>query len=263
MYKKIFLPVITAILQITIIVLAAYFILNKGAQNIGYNWQWYQIPDFIFFKEDGIWFSGELIEGLLITIKISLVSMLVTLVIALITAMLKTSSSLIGRALANFYIETIRNTPLLVQIYLIYFILGPGLHLGRESCAILALALFQGAYSAEIIRAGLNSIATGQFEACKSLGLNKFTSYRYIILPQTFKKIIPPLTNEMVSLIKNSSIVSVMAIFDLTTVGKDLVAETAMPFEIWFSVAGFYLGLTLTLSWFAAWLEQKHTIPNT
>lgn len=122
---------------------------------------------------------------------------------------------------------------------------------------MLALALFQGAYTAEIFRAGLNSIHRGQFEAAYSLGLNQYATYRTIILPQVLQRTLPPLTNEIVSLIKNSSIVSVMAIFDLTTEGRNIVSETAMPFEIWFTVAAIYLLLTLTLSGIAALMEHK------
>ncbi len=95
------------------------------------------------------------------------------------------------------------------------------------------------------MRAGLNSIPKGQFEACRSVGLSRFYTYYDVILPQVVRRTVPPLTNEIVSLIKNSSIVSVMAIFDLTTEGRNIVSETAMPFEIWFTVAA-YLFSTYT-----------------
>ncbi|GAM70728.1 amino acid ABC transporter [Vibrio sp. JCM 19236] len=175
----------------------------------------------------------------------------------LVTALLKLSNSVVGRALANLYIEVIRNTPLLVQIYILYFVIGPVIGLDRFSTAVLALALFQGAYTAEIFRGGLNSIEKGQFEAAKSLGLSPFYTYFDVILPQLLQRTLPPLTNEVVSLIKNSSIVSVMAIFDLTTEGRNIVSETAMPFEIWFTVAAIYLLLTLSLSAFSALLERR------
>lgn len=151
----------------------------------------------------------------------------------------------------------IRNTPLLVQIYLLYFVFGPYLGLERFSTAVLALALFQGAYTAEVIRSGLLAVDKGQFEACRTLGLSRFNSYRYIILPQVIKKTLPSLTNEAISLVKNTSIVSVMAIFDLTTEGRNIVSDTAMPFEIWFTVAVIYLLITLSLSALSAWLEKQ------
>ena len=255
--KKIIQPVASALLQITLLILALAWLLDSGAKSMGYQWQWERVSDYIAFYEDGEWWPAELIEGLLITIKISAISLGFTLLIGLTTALLKLSNSWVGRGIATVYIEAIRNTPLLVQIYLLYFVFGPAIGLDRFATAVLALSLFQGAYTAEIFRGGLNSIAKGQFEAAKSLGLSPFYTYYDVILPQLIQRTLPPLTNEVVSLIKNSSIVSVMAIFDLTTEGRNIVSETAMPFEIWFTVAAIYLALTLTLSGLSAWLEHK------
>ena len=257
MIIRILKPVLSAALQIIILLAGISWLLDSGAQAMGYQWQWHRVPDFIFFVEDGEWWPAELLEGLLVTIKISLLSLIATLIIGLITALLRLSESIVGRTLARGYIELIRNTPLLVQIYLLYFVFGPIIGFDRFSTAIFALALFQGAYTAEIFRAGLNSIDKGQFEAARSLGLPAIYTYKDVILPQVLQRTLPPLTNEIVSLIKNSSIVSVMAIFDLTTEGRNIVSETAMPFEIWFTVAAIYLMLTLSLSALAAWMEHK------
>lgn len=254
---RVFRPVLSALAQIAILLLGLAWLLDSGAQSMGYRWQWERVPDYIAFFEDGEWWPAELLEGLMVTIQISAISLGFTLLIGLTTAMLKLSNSWVGRGIANVYIEVVRNTPLLVQIYLLYFVFGPVIGLDRFSTAVLALALFQGAYTAEIFRGGLNSIPKGQFEAAKSLGLNPFYTFYDVILPQLLQRTLPPLTNEVISLIKNSSIVSVMAIFDLTTEGRNIVSETAMPFEIWFTVAGIYLALTLTLSALSAWMEHK------
>ncbi len=257
MIIRILKPTLSALLQIVVLVAAISWILDSGAQAMGYRWQWERVPDYIAFYEDGEWWPAELIEGLFVTIKISLLALIATLLIGLTTALLRNSNSIVGRTIASSYVELIRNTPLLVQIYLLYFVFGPVLGLERFSTAVLALALFQGAYTAEIFRAGLNSIAKGQFEAAQSLGLSRTFTFWDIVLPQVIQRTLPPLTNEVISLIKNSSIVSVMAIFDLTTEARNIVSETAMPFEIWFSVALIYLALTLSLSAIAAWLEHK------
>ena len=198
-----------------------------------------------------------LIFALLVTLNISAISLFFTLVLGLVTALLRLSDSKVGNIIGTTYVEVIRNTPLLVQIYLLYFVFGPVIGLDRFSTAVLALSLFQGAYTAEIFRAGLNSIPKGQFEAAQTLGLSPFYTYKDVIFPQVLQRTLPPLTNEVVSLIKNSSIVSVMAIFDLTTQARNIVSETAMPFEIWFTVAAIYLALTLSLSGLSAWLEHK------
>ncbi|KMV29168.1 polar amino acid ABC transporter permease [Photobacterium swingsii] len=259
---RILKPVISGILQIAVIVFAIYWLLQSGADAMNYRWQWYRIPQYLWFFEDGEWFPAELLEGLLVTLKISAVSLIFTLIIGLVTALLRLSDSIIGRGIARSYIELIRNTPLLVQIYLLYFVFGPVLGLERFTTAVLALSLFQGAYTAEIFRAGLTSLSRGQFEASQSLGLSNTDSYRFVILPQVIRRILPPLTNETVSLVKNSSIVSVMAIFDLTTEGRNIVADTAMPFEVWFTVAAIYLCITIVLSGFAAWLGHRLNAPN-
>ncbi|ANO34495.1 polar amino acid ABC transporter permease [Vibrio breoganii] len=257
MFSRIVKPTLSAIVQIVVLALAVAWILDSGAQAMGYRWQWDRVPDYIAFYEDGEWWPAELLEGLLVTIQISLISLVATLAIGLVTALLRNSNSIVGRTVATGYVELIRNTPLLVQIYLLYFVFGPVIGLDRFSTAVLALALFQGAYTAEIFRAGLNSIERGQFEAARSLGLSRTYTFGDVILPQVIQRTLPPLTNEVISLIKNSSIVSVMAVFDLTTEARNIVSETAMPFEIWFSVAIIYLALTLSLSAVAAWLEHK------
>ncbi|MEZ9133086.1 amino acid ABC transporter permease [Vibrio breoganii] len=257
MFGRIVKPTLSAIVQIIVLALAVAWILDSGAQAMGYRWQWDRVPDYIAFYEDGEWWPAELLEGLLVTIQISMISLVATLAIGLVTALLRNSNSVVGRTIATGYVELIRNTPLLVQIYLLYFVFGPVIGLDRFSTAVLALALFQGAYTAEIFRAGLNSIERGQFEAARSLGLSRTFAFWDVILPQVIQRTLPPLTNEVISLIKNSSIVSVMAVFDLTTEARNIVSETAMPFEIWFSVAIIYLALTLSLSAIAAWLEHK------
>ncbi|MCE9831461.1 amino acid ABC transporter permease [Vibrio diabolicus] len=257
MIVRVIKPVLQALLQMTLLFIAIVWVLDSGADAMGYQWQWERVPDYIAFYEDGEWWPAELIDGLLVTLNISAISLFFTLVLGLVIALLRLSDSKVGNAIGTTYVEVIRNTPLLVQIYLLYFVFGPVIGLDRFSTAVLALSLFQGAYTAEIFRAGLNSTPKGQFEAAQTLGLSPFYTYKDVILPQVLQRTLPPLTNEVVSLIKNSSIVSVMAIFDLTTQARNIVSETAMPFEIWFTVAAIYLALTLSLSGLSAWLEHK------
>ncbi len=254
--------VLSALFQMAVLLVGIFWILDAGARAMGYQWQWERVPDYILFFDEGQWWPAELLEGFFVTLQISVLSMVLTLIIGLCTALLRLSRSVVGRGLAFSYVQLIRNTPLLVQIYLLYFVFGPVIGLDRFATAILALSLFQGAYTAEVFRAGLSNIPEGQFEAARTLGLSRFRSYWDVILPQVVRNVLPPLTNEMVSLIKNSSIVSVMAIFDLTTQGRNIVSEMAMPFEIWFTVASIYLVLTLSLSGFGAWLERKFSIQS-
>lgn len=189
--------------------------------------------------------------------EITVISLVVAAVIGLITALLRLSDSIIGRWLAWCYLEVIRNTPLLVQIFFLYFVMAPLLDLGRTATAILALSLFEGAYASEIFRAGITSIAKGQWEACYSLGLSRSQSFRHVILPQALRRVLPPLTSQAVSLIKDSALVSTIAVSDLTMQGRTIVADTFLAFEIWFFVAAIYLVLTLALSGLAHSLERR------
>ncbi|CAG34817.1 amino acid ABC transporter permease [Desulfotalea psychrophila] len=229
---------------------------DRSIENLGYYWQWYQIPDFIGSFTGGSFKAGPLLKGLKITLQISGISLVCAFFIGLTTALLRLSSSRVGHGLAVFYLEISRNTPLLIQIFFIYFVFGPILGLERFSSAILALSLFEGAYTSEIFRTGILSIDRGQHEAAASFGLSNIQRYRFIILPQAIKKILPPLTNQAISLVKDSALVSTIAIYDLTMQAQMLVAETYLSFEIWFTVALIYLCINILLS-IAVFLMDK------
>lgn len=219
-----------------------------GTGSNGYNWQWYRIPRYLLKIENGMPVSGPLLNGLAITLKIIIISLIFSFILGLLTAVLRMSESFIANILARIYLEIIRNTPLLVQLFLIYFVLGPILNIDRLPSAVLALSLFEGAYASEIFRAGILSVNQGQWEASHSLGLNKYQAYRYIVLPQAVKKILPPLTSQAVSLIKDSALVSAIAVYDLTMKAQEIISETYLVFEVWFTVAFIYLLLTVSLS---------------
>ncbi len=228
-----------------------------GAENLGYNWQWYRIPRAFGTLREGIWQAGPLVKGLLVTLQLVAVSLVCSLLIGLLVALLRLTRSPVARALASVYLELIRNTPLLVQIFLIYFVLAPILGIERFSAAVLALSLFEGAYASEIIRAGVLAIPLGQWEAAAALGLTAPQRYRTVVLPQALRNMAPPLTSQGISLIKDSALVSTIAVYDLTMQGQQLVAESFLTFEVWFSVALIYLSLTLGLSAVVRLLEWR------
>jgi len=233
------------------------WLLLSGARSFGYNWQWYRVPQYLFRVVDGQVVWGPLVHGLLVTLEISFWALALTLAMGLVVALLRTSRSFAGRALASGYIQLIRNTPLLVQLYLFYFVLAPIMGIGRIWTGILCLAFFEGSFAAEIFRAGIESVPKGQWEASRSLGLGRYVEFRRVILPQALQLMLPPLTGQAVSLIKDSSIVSVIAIFDLTNEGRTIISNTFMSFEIWFTVAAIYLVLTTSLSAVAGHLERR------
>ncbi len=203
------------------------------------------------------WKIGPLTWGLWVTIWISFVSGFIGLIIGLITGLCRLSSNPTLRGLAVLYIELIRGTPLLVQIFIFYFFIGTVLNLDRIVAGVGALALFVGAYIAEIIRAGIQSIAKGQTEAARSLGMSATETMIHIVLPQAFKRVLPPLAGQFISLIKDSSLVSVIAITDLTKSGREIITSSFATFEIWFTVALLYLLVTSLLSQLLFWLERR------
>jgi polar amino acid transport system permease protein len=208
------------------------------------------------------WRAGPLLVGLWTTIWISAVASIFGMIIGLVTGLCRVSNNPTLRGLSVTYIELIRGTPLLVQIFIFYFFLGTVLDISRIVAGISALAIFAGAYVAEIIRAGIQSIPKGQMEAARSLGMNVPQAMVYIILPQAFKRTLPPLAGQFISLIKDSSLVSIIAITDLTKSGREVITSTFATFEIWFVVAFLYLMLTSVLSQVIAWVERRLAVSD-
>ncbi len=208
------------------------------------------------------WRLGPLMLGLWTTLWLSAVSSVFALFLGLITGLARISENFTARGLAMLYVECIRGTPLLVQIFIAYFFLGTVFDLSRNVCGIGALALFAGAYVAEIVRAGIQAIPKGQMEASRSLGMTALQTMKDIILPQAFKKILPPLSGQFISLIKDSSLVSVIAITDLTKSGREIITSTFATFEVWLVVAAMYLLVTSILSQIVFYMERRFAVSD-
>ncbi len=232
-----------------------------GAQSMGYQWKWDKVPRYIYRVIDGEIIWGPLVKGLLVTLDIAWIAGLLALAIGLATAVLRLSRSVVGPALAWLYIEIIRNTPILVQVLIFYFIVAAILGIPRLWAGILCLAFYEGAFAAEIIRGAIVAVRKGQWEASRSLGLSTFDMYRDIILPQAVPLMLPPLGGVLVNLVKHSAVVSVIAVFDLTTQARTVVSDTFMAFEIWLTTAAIYLLVTITLSLGVGWLERRYRVP--
>ncbi|PKH05900.1 amino acid ABC transporter permease [Moritella sp. Urea-trap-13] len=200
---------------------------------------------------------GVLLQGLLMTIKLSLISLFFAIIIGLVAALMRISVNPLSRNFAFLYVEVIRGTPLLVQIFIVYFFLGTIFDLDRFTAGIAALSVFTGAYIAEIIRSGIQSISPGQMEAARSLGMSYPKAMIYVVLPQAFKRTLPPMAGQFINLIKDSSLVSVISITDLTKAGREVVAGSFATFEVWFAVAALYLVLTSTLSFGVQRIEKR------
>lgn len=214
------------------------------------------------------WEVGILMKGLWLTIKVSLIAIVFGILIGLFAGIARISSNPALRWTAITYVELIRGSPLLVQIFIWYFVLGTlintmlakqgtGIQISPLWFGVAALAFFTGAYVAEMVRAGIQAIPRGQTEAAKSLGMNYFQNMAHIILPQAMRQILPPLAGQFISLIKDSSLLGIIAIRELTKATREVVTTSLQPFELWFVCALLYLSLTFSLSLVVQYLERR------
>ena len=207
-----------------------------------------------------IWNSLPLLlAGAGVTIEITAIAVGLGFVFGLITSVCRLSGVKILNILAVCYVNIIRGTPLLVLFFLIYFALPMiiGERINPFVAAVAACSVNSGAYVAEIFRAGIQSVDKGQMEAGRSLGLSWMQTMRYIILPQAFKHVIPPLGNEFISMTKETSLVSVIGFEELTRRGQLIIAKTYGSFEIWLTVAFIYLVMTFTIAQLVSYLERR------
>ncbi|NKQ41158.1 MAG: amino acid ABC transporter permease [Sulfurovum sp.] len=203
------------------------------------------------------WVPGPLINGLVITLKISGLGGIIAFLFAGLLAFMRISKFPILQYIASSYITVIRGTPLLVQIFIFYFIIATIFDIPRFYAGAMSLGLFYAAYIAEVLRGAIQSIDKGQYEAAKSLGMNYTQTMGSIIMPQALKRALPTLVGEIIALVKDSSLVSVISITDLTKVGREIVANTFSPFETWLIVAAMYFAITSILSFIGHRWEKK------
>ncbi len=213
------------------------------------------------------WKPGLLVIGLWITLKLSVIATILGVVIGVIGGLSRISANPALKWITIGYVELIRGSPLMVQIIIWYFVIGTVINellaaygLGRIPAfwyGVASLACFAGAYVTEIVRAGIQSIHRGQTEAARSLGMSYTQSMRYIILPQALRRILPPLAGQFISLIKDSSLLGIIAIRELTKAAREAVTASLQPFEVYFLLMALYLVLTFSLSMVVQRMEKR------
>ncbi|MEE9496096.1 MAG: amino acid ABC transporter permease [Desulfobacterales bacterium] len=216
------------------------------------------------------WKPGLLLIGLWLTLQISVIATILGIIIGIIGGLARISSNPALRWITIIYVEIVRGSPLMVQILIWYFVLGTVINemlasygLGRLPAfwyGVASLACFAGAYVTEIVRGGIQSIHRGQTEAARSLGMSYAQSMLHIILPQALRRILPPLAGQFISLIKDSSLLGMIAIRELTKAAREAVTVSLQPFEVFFLAAALYLVLTFTLSMLVQRLEKRMAI---
>lgn len=276
---------------IIIAVLVGFF--GYIGQQIGgvlnYNWRWENIPNYIVRYHTGReeWFANLLLQGLFTTVRISIFASILALILGTTLGIARCSANLTIRMLARTYLEFLRNIPPVVVVFIFFFFLSEQLiqALNIESWArsiarsennsvwtfifgdmrrfpslvsgTIVLALFESAFVGEIVRAGIQSVERGQLEAARSIGMNWSQEMRYIVLPQAMRKVLPPMANQFITLIKDSSIISLISVQELTYKTVELVSSTHMIFEAWITTAAFYFVLCFSLSMLFRKLENS------
>jgi polar amino acid transport system permease protein len=255
---------------------------------LNYKWQWERIPNYIlrWDEEDGRWVTNLLLQGLITTIRISIYASVLALILGTILGVARCAENLAIRMLARTYLEFLRNIPPVVVIFIFYFFLseqivaafnieGWARSIAKQEdngvwefffgdmrrfpsmiSGVMVLALFESAFVGEIVRAGIQSIPRGQREAARSIGMSWLDEMRFIVLPQAMRKVIPPMSNQFISLVKDSSIISLISVQELTYKTVELVSSTRMIFEAWLTTAALYFILCFGLSLLFRRLER-------
>ncbi|MFW5489451.1 MAG: amino acid ABC transporter permease [Desulfovibrio sp.] len=272
---------------VLIIILAslAGYMAYRIEAGLQYEWDWSVIPQYLVRRnQSGWWVPNVLLQGLLTTLRISLWGTLIATIIGTTMGIARASKSLFFRLIGGTYVELVRNLPPLVLVFICYFffsaqiiaaigledairhapesVLGvlefffaPRAQLPSFLAALFTIAIYEGAYITEIVRAGVRSVDQGQWEAAYVLGLSPWQTMRHVILPLTIQRILPPLAGQFISTIKDSAIVSVISVQELTFQGLELMASTYLTFEIWITILALYFVMTFSLSTAARKLE--------
>jgi polar amino acid transport system permease protein len=209
-------------------------------------------------KPDPYWRILRFIpDGIVVTFQVTIFAIVFALIIGLITGLGRISKNRILNSIASIYVEVVRGIPLLVQLFYIYYALGRFVRLPDMVAAVIAMSVCYGAYMGEVFRAGIESIHRGQTEAARSLGLNQSQTMLYVILPQAWRTILPPVGNEFIALLKDTSLVSILAVADMLRRGREFASETFAYFETYTVIALVYLIITLILSKLVSMLEER------
>jgi polar amino acid transport system permease protein len=216
--------------------------------SLRYNWNWDSVGSYASFFWRG-WFT---------TIGVSAVALVLSTIIGVVAALARRSGFFVLRALSRIYVETIRGTPLLVQVSIAFYVIASAIRLeNRLVVGVATLAIFEGAFIGEIVRGGIESIGASQLESARAIGLTRVQTYRYVIFPQAIRVILPGLAGMFASLIKDSSLLSVISIGEFTWNAQQVGQLTYSLFETYIPLAVGYLVLTLPITLWTQWLERR------
>jgi polar amino acid transport system permease protein len=273
---------------IPVLIALGIYVYVRLRTGLDYHWRWSFLPQYFFRRdtETGRIVANSLVLGLLTTIRLSIWSSVLALLLGTVMGIVRTSKNRLASLIGRIYVELVRNIPPLVIVFIFYFFIGNQIMqwlrlpelvesagpTGRRILtvlfgewrrspeflsAVVTLGVYEGAYVTEIIRAGIQSVPHGQWEAAYALGFTRTQQYRFVVLPQAIRYILPAIAGQFISAIKDSAIVSVISIRELTFQGLELMAATYRTFEIWITILLLYFVLTIVCSFGARWLERR------
>ena len=274
-----------------VLIAAIAYVYYRVDTVLEYRWEWSIIPNYLYRwdEEQQQWVANLLMQGLYTTIRLALWGIVLAAVIGVVFGVMRTTRRLFPRMLSRVYVELIRNIPPLVFIFIFYFFIssqimpllgieefvrhappetlawlevlfGPPPLISNVISGIICLAMFEGAYVTEIVRAGIQSIPKTQTEAGLSIGLSRLQLMRYVILPQAVQRVVPPLAGQFITLVKDSSIVSLISIQELTFLAVETAVSTTRMFEVWITVAGLYFCVCYFCALLFDWLERHMAV---
>ncbi len=274
-----------------ILIAAVAYVWYRVDSVLEYRWDWAVIPHYLYRwdEEQQRWVANLLMQGLYTTIRLALWSIVLAALIGVVFGIMRTSRRLFPRLLSRVYVELIRNVPPLVFIFIFYFFIssqimpllgieelvrsaspetlawleflfGPPKLISNVISGVICLAMFEGAYVTEIVRAGIQSIPKTQTEAGLSIGLSRLKLMRYVILPQAVQRVVPPLAGQFITLVKDSSIVSLISIQELTFLAIETAVSTTRVFEVWITVAGLYFCVCYFCALLFDWMERRMAV---
>jgi len=274
------------VMVLAALAVVAVYVIHGIDAKVHYRWNWAAIPKYLARHDaaSGGWVPGLLLQGLFTTIRLSIWTTLLATLVGLFVGLWKVSRSLFLRMVGTTFVGLVRNTPPLVLVFLFYYFLSdqilpllkldeilhrqspwvqdfvsliaaPPIRFNSFISAVITMSVYEGAYIAEIVRAGIQSIDRGQWEASAALGLSRCRQMIHVILPQAAQRILPPMAGQFISTIKDSAIVSVISVQELTFQGMELMAATYLTFEVWITITLLYFVLTFGCSLAAARIE--------
>ena len=274
-----------------VLIAAAAYVFYRVDSVLEYRWEWSIIPDYLYRwdEERQHWVPNLLMQGLYTTLRLALWGIVLSVIIGVVFGIMRTARRLFARMLSRVYVELIRNIPPLVFVFIFYFFIssqiipalgieefvrqaspgtlawlevlfGPPDLIPNVISGILCLSMFEGAYVTEIVRAGLQSVPKTQAEAGLSIGLSRPQLMRHVILPQAVQRVVPPLSGQFITLVKDSSIVSLISIQELTFLAMETAVSTTRMFEVWITVAGLYFAVCFSCALLFDWIESRMAV---